>query len=71
MKDNGQTLASKRSCLAPGCTTMLSTYNTDHLCFAHDAKASRDRFESTTARYRQTIESRSYAGTGLVVISTS
>ena len=53
----------ERRCSAPGCPTVLSIYNTDHLCFAHADVASRARFERTgpsridhTAPYRQRIE---------------
>ena len=34
----------KRRCIAPDCTTMLSRYNSDHLCFAHADEASQGRF---------------------------
>jgi hypothetical protein len=37
----------ERQCSAPGCVTVLSIYNTDHLCFAHADVASRARFERT------------------------
>lgn len=35
----------ERRCTAPGCTTTLSMYNSDHLCFAHADAVSRMRFE--------------------------
>jgi len=47
----------ERQCSAPGCVTVLSIYNTDHLCFAHADVASRARFERTSP---QRIESVPY-----------
>lgn len=52
----------ERQCSAPGCVTVLSIYNTDHLCFAHADVASRARFERTgpvrieQAPYRHRID---------------
>ena len=37
----------ERQCSAPGCVTVLSIYNADHLCFAHADVASRARFDRT------------------------
>jgi hypothetical protein len=34
-----------RTCSAPGCTTVLSVYNSDHLCFMHADEVTRARFE--------------------------
>ncbi|MGZ6545584.1 MAG: hypothetical protein ACXVEI_09760 [Actinomycetota bacterium] len=52
----------ERQCTAPGCVTVLSIYNADHLCFAHADVASRARFERTgparieRAPYRHRID---------------
>ena len=37
-----------RRCSAPDCPTVLSIYNSDHLCFAHADMATRRRFERRT-----------------------
>jgi hypothetical protein len=63
----------RRRCSAPGCTTVLSMYNSDHLCFTHADVASRARFEPRgLARidqglYRQKID----ASSGAAAASTS
>ncbi len=57
-----------RQCSAPGCVTVLSIYNADHLCFAHADVASRARFERTgparfePAPYRHRIDLPETAG---------
>ena len=62
----------RRQCSAPGCTTVLSMYNSDHLCFTHADVASRARFEPRgPARierepYRQRID----ASSGTLVVAT-
>jgi hypothetical protein len=35
----------RRRCPAEGCTTILSSYNSDYLCFAHADERTRARFE--------------------------
>ena len=63
----------RRQCAAPGCTTVLSMYNSDRLCFTHADLASRARFEHRgPARieqepYRQRID----ASSGAVAVATS
>jgi hypothetical protein len=52
-----------RQCSAPGCTTVLSVYNSDHLCFRHADELTRTRFEDrihveSRFRYRQVPDPR-------------
>ncbi len=60
MGDEGST--AERRCAAPGCTTTLSVYNSDYLCFAHADEVSRSRFDmrwarqAKPARYRPSTE---------------
>ncbi|HEY7667294.1 MAG TPA: hypothetical protein VIE12_04130 [Actinomycetota bacterium] len=52
----------RRQCSAPGCVTVLSIYNSDHLCFAHADLVTRARFERRlpadrpSPLYRQVID---------------
>jgi hypothetical protein len=39
-----------RVCAAPDCSTLLSIYNADHLCFLHADEESRSAFERASAR---------------------
>ena len=41
-----------RRCAAPGCPTVLSVYNSDHLCFAHADVKTRAPFERRVASLR-------------------
>jgi hypothetical protein len=51
-----------RKCSAPDCPTVLSVYNSDHLCFAHADSVTRARFERRVSAetrltpYRQRID---------------
>ena len=48
-----------RRCSAPGCSTLLSLYNSDHLCFVHGDERSRTAFErvsETARRYQETSQ---------------
>jgi len=38
-----------RRCAAPGCPTVLSVYNSDHLCFTHADEKTRAPFERRAA----------------------
>ena len=38
-----------RRCAAPGCPTVLSVYNSDHLCFTHADVRTRAPFERKAA----------------------
>lgn len=44
----------QRRCSAPDCVTVLSIYNSDHLCFAHADEVTRRRFEQRVAPERPT-----------------
>jgi hypothetical protein len=46
----GEKSGSERRCAYAGCTTRLSIYNSDFLCWAHADATTRARFERTTAR---------------------
>jgi hypothetical protein len=41
-----------RRCAAPGCPTVLSVYNSDHLCFTHADEKTRAPFERRAASSR-------------------
>ena len=61
-----------RQCLSPECTTVLSIYNSDHLCFTHADAASRARFERTgPARTSLTLYHQRLDPSSLVAAATS
>jgi hypothetical protein len=45
---------SERRCAAPGCPTVLSVYNSDHLCFTHADVVTRAPFERRAASFERT-----------------
>jgi len=48
-----------RRCTAPGCPTVLSVYNSDHLCFSHADVRTRAPFERKAASLRNDASSAS------------
>jgi hypothetical protein len=52
----GGSSASERSCAFAGCTTRLSVYNSDFLCWTHADVTTRARFEQRAMRPAQRKE---------------